>query len=388
MVEDGKPQALRRARGYAPYPIFLPFKAKQILACGAEDKNTFCLTKDEHAFLSQHIGDMENEETLGHFENTIELYKKLFRVEPEIIAYDMHPDYLATKYALEAGANLKLVPVQHHHAHIASCLVENGVKDRVIGVTFDGTGYGSDGSIWGGEFFTADYRDFRRVGHLEYVPLPGGEAAIRKPYRMTLGYLYTLLGEDFFLEGLPLGKLDSAEIEIIRQQLKRKINSPLTSSAGRLFDAVSALAGVRGEIDYEAQAAIELEMLAPDEIDKSDSYPFSIVEEGGIRVVKLKELLAGVVQDVRNQIPAAVISLKFHHAMAEIITAMCQLIAKDTDIRQVALSGGVFQNRLLLKLAISALKREGFRVLTHHLVPCNDGGISLGQAIVANFAKI
>jgi hydrogenase maturation protein HypF len=390
MVEDGQPMAVRRARGYAPYPVFLPFKAKQILACGAEDKNTFCLTRDEHAFLSQHIGDMENEETLEHFENTIQLYKKLFRVEPEIIAYDMHPEYLATKYALEAGASssLKLVPVQHHHAHIAGCLAENGVKDRVIGVAFDGTGYGTDGTLWGGEFLLADWKDFRRVGHFEYVPLPGGAAAIKKPYRLALSYLYTLLGEDFSLEGLPLGDIKAAEIEIIKQQLKRKINSPLTSSAGRLFDAVSALAGVRGEIDYEAQAAIELEMLAPDKIDKAGSYPLSIEVEGGMRVVKLKELLAGVVEDVRNKVPTPEISLKFHYTMAEIVAEMCKLIAKDSGIKRVGLSGGVFQNRLLLELATAALRREGFEVLTHRLVPANDGGISLGQAVVANFADI
>jgi hydrogenase maturation protein HypF len=388
MVEGGQPVALRRARGYAPYPIFLPFKSKQILACGAEDKNTFCLTRDEHAFLSQHIGDMENEETLEHFENTIELYKKLFRVDPEIIAYDLHPDYLATRYALEAGASasLKLVPVQHHHAHIAGCLAENGVKDRVIGVAFDGTGYGGDGTIWGGEFLLADCKDFKRVGHFEYMPLPGGTAAIKKPYRLALSYLYTLLGEDFSLEGLPLAGLEAAEIEIIRQQLKRKINSPLASSAGRLFDAVSALAGVRGEIDYEAQAAIELEMLAADEVDGTESYPFSIGEEGGMRVVKLKELLAAVVADIRDKVPTPLISLKFHNTMAEIVAKMCKMIAEESKINRVALSGGVFQNRLLLKLATASLKREGFKVLSHRLVPANDGGISLGQAVVANFA--
>ena len=384
MVE-GTPQAVRRARGYAPYPIFLPFKSKQILACGAELKNTFCLTKDEHAFLSQHIGDMENEETLEHFENTIELYKKLFRLEPQVIACDNHPDYLATRYALRLGAELGLspVPVQHHHAHIVSCLIDNKVEGPVIGVAFDGTGYGSDGNIWGGEFLLADWRSFKRVGHLEYVPMPGGEAAIRKPYRMALGYLYSLLGEDFSLEGLPL-KL--TELEIIKQQIKRGINSPLTSSAGRLFDAVSALAGVRQEIDYEAQAAIELEMLAPDEVE-SESYPFAIAEEQGVRVVRLGELLSAIVRDVRNQTPVPVISLKFHHTMAKIIAAMCKLIARDTGIKQVALSGGVFQNRLLLKLATAALQRAGFDVLTHHLVPCNDGGVSLGQAVVANFAR-
>jgi hydrogenase maturation protein HypF len=390
MVEDGEARALRRARGYAPYPVFLPFKARQILACGAGDKNTFCLTKDGHAFLSQHIGDMENEETLEHFENTIKLYKKLFRIEPEIIAYDLHPDYLSTKYALEAGAKegLKLVAVQHHHAHIASCLAENGVKDRVIGVALDGTGYGTDGTIWGGEFLLADCKDFQRVGHLEYVPLPGGAAAIKKPRRLALSYLYTLLGDDFDLTGLPLAGLETAETEIIRQQLKRKINSPLASSAGRLFDAVAALAGVRGEIDYEAQAAIELEMLAPDKIDKAGAYPFSIEVEGGMRVVKLRELLLGVVGDVRDKVPVPEISLKFHNTVAEIVAGMCKLIARESSIKKVALSGGVFQNRLLSRLAVAALKREGFDVLTHRLVPANDGGISLGQAVVANFTDI
>jgi hydrogenase maturation protein HypF len=339
--------------------------------------------------LSQHIGDMENEETLEHFENTINLYKKLFRIEPEIIAYDMHPDYLATKYAIETGASasVKMVAVQHHHAHIAGCLAENGVKERVIGVAFDGTGYGADGTIWGGEFLLADCKDFKRAGHFEYIPLPGGAAAIKKPYRLALSYLYTLLGEDFSLDGLPLAGLDPAEIEIIKKQLKRKINSPLASSAGRLFDAVSALAGVRGEIDYEAQAAIELEMRAYGKIDKAGAYPCSIENEGGMGVVKLKELLMAVVEDVRNRVPVPEISLKFHHTVAEIIVAMCQLIAKESKIKRVGLSGGVFQNRLLLKLATSALEREGFEVLTHRLVPANDGGISLGQAVVANFAK-
>ncbi len=391
MVE-GSPRAIRRARGYAPYPIFLPFKSKQILACGAELKNTCCLTKDAHAFLSQHIGDMENEETLEHFENTIELYKKLFRIEPEIMAYDMHPEYLSTKYALQAGSEqgLSLIPVQHHHAHIVSCLVENEVEGPVIGVAFDGTGYGTDGTIWGGEFLMADWRSFRRVGHLEYVPLPGGKAAIKRPYRMALSYLHTLLEEDFSLAGLPFSKLNPVELEIIRQQLRQGINCPLTSSAGRLFDAVSALVGVREEIDYEAQAAIELEMLAPDKLGEFEwkSYPFSIVEHQGMRVVKLGELFFTVIKDVKNQVPVPIISLKFHNTMAQMITEMCKLISGETGITRVVLSGGVFQNRLLLKLATTALLREHFSVLTHHLVPCNDGGISLGQAVIAHFASI
>jgi len=390
MVE-GEPQTLRRARGYAPYPIFLPFSSKQILACGAEDKNTFCLTKGGHAFLSQHIGDMENEETLEHFENTIELYRRLFRVKPGIIACDMHPEYLATKYARQAGEEqgLELVPVQHHHAHIVSCLVENKVEGPVIGVAFDGTGYGTDGTIWGGEFLLADWHNFRRVGHLEQVPLPGGAIAIKKPYRMALSYLYTLLGESYSLEGLPVSKIDLKELDIIRQQIKQGINSPLTSSAGRLFDAVSALVGVRREVDYEAQAAIELEMLAPDEVSnyEGECYPFFIVEQQGVRVVKLAGLFKALVQDVRGRVPVDIISMKFHNTVAQIITEMCKLIACEAGLKEVALSGGVFQNRLLLRLTTAALRNEGFGVLTHRLVPCNDGGVSLGQAVVANFVS-
>ncbi len=391
MVEGGVPQAIRRARGYAPYPLFLPCKAKQILACGAEDKNTFCLTKGNHAFLSQHIGDMENEETLEHFASTIELYKKLFRVQPEIIAYDMHPEYLSTKYALDIGSapGLKLVPVQHHHAHIVSCMAEHEIEGQVIGVAFDGTGYGTDGTIWGGEFLLADGKGFKRVGHLEYVPLPGGAAAIKKPYRMALSYLYTLLDKDFSLEGLPVSKVNPAELDIIKQQLGRKINCPLTSSAGRLFDAVAVLAGVRGEIDYEAQAAIELEMLASYEAGESvpEPYPFSIDDENGVGVVRLGGLIQAVAQDVKNEVSVDIISLRFHNTVAQIIAKMCQLIAKETGINKVALSGGVFQNRLLLKLTTGALQKKGFSLLTHRLVPCNDGGISLGQAVVANFAE-
>jgi len=388
MVEE-VPQAIRRARGYAPYPIPLPFQSRQVLACGAELNNTFCITKDEHALFSQHIGDMENEETLEHFEKTIELYKKLFRISPEAIAYDMHPEYLSTKYALKEGIaqGLSLIPVQHHHAHIVSCLADNGVDGPVIGVAFDGTGYGTDGTIWGGEFLIADGGTFQRAGHLEYVPLLGGEAAIKKPYRMALSYLYTLLGKDFSVEGLPISKHHSAELDLLKQQLGRRINCPSTSSAGRLFDAVSALAGVREEIDYEAQAAIEMEMLAPEEGNEFEgkTYPFSICEDQGIKVIKLGELLSAIVKDVNNQTPASIISLKFHNTVAEIILETCQLIAKETGITEVALSGGVFQNRLLLRLATATLQREGFSVLTHHLVPCNDGGISLGQAVIANF---
>ena len=386
IVELDKRQLVRRARGYAPYPIHLPFQAKQLLACGAELKNTFCLTRDNYAFVSQHIGDMENLETMEHFETTIELYKKLFRIQPGIVAYDMHPEYLSTKYAkslAEVRGDLTLIPVQHHHAHIVSCMVENGVEEPVIGVSFDGTGYGSDGCIWGGEFLIADYRGFSRQGHLEYVPMPGGTVAIERPYRMAISYLISLFGEDALTPDLPfLSEVSSEEIALIAQQVERGINSPLTSSCGRLFDAVSALIGIRGRIDYEAQAVIELEMVA----DESDCgrYPFSIEEQDGVNIVRLKELFSGLIRDLGNGTPKSLMSSKFHSTVAEMVVQMCRRLARESSIYRVALSGGVFQNRLLLRLTVAALEGAGFEVLTHEKVPTNDGGISLGQAVIAN----
>ncbi len=392
MMEDGATQIIRQARGYAPYPIHLTFDAHQVIGCGAEEKNTFCLTRDSYAFLSQHIGDMENLETLEHFKNTVSLYKKLFRIEPKIIAHDLHPEYLATKYAQELAAeqnDVKLVPVQHHHAHTVSCMVDNGVKSSVIGVAFDGTGYGGDGHIWGGEFLIADYQGYQRMGHLEYLPLPGGAIAIKKPYRTAIGYLTTLLGDDALKQDLAfLQQVDTTEIEIIKKQISHKLNSPLTSSMGRLFDAVSALIGVRGEIDYEGQAAVELEMIAYEGVGEvgGKSYPHSIIEHNGVNTIQLKELFLAITHDLQQGASKATISAKFHNSVAKIVSEACQLIAKMTGIKQVTLSGGVFQNRLLLRLVIPLLEKASFTVLTHKQVPANDGGISLGQAVIANFA--
>jgi len=412
MVEKGTSQLIRRARSYAPYPIRLPCETRQVLSCGAEDKNTFCLTKDNYAFVSQHIGDMENMETLEHFDSTISLYKRLFHIEPEIVAYDLHPDYLATKYAQELGeSGVKLIPVQHHHAHIASCMADNGLDFPVIGVAFDGTGMGADGNIWGGEFLVADYRNFRRAGHLEYLPLPGGDAAVKRPRRTAIGYILTLLGEDALnaviatLNGVKgkqsqlasIEQVTEVEVEVIKRQIERKINSPLTSSMGRLFDAISALLGIRGEIDYEGQAAVELEMAAHSYViarrvseeaisDVRESYPFHIVEDEGIKIVRLKDLLSAVIEDLHQGISKGRISGKFHNTVARMINEMCRLMAVETSITQVALSGGVFQNRLLLRKTVSLLESDGFQVFTNRQVPCNDGGISLGQAIIANFA--
>jgi hydrogenase maturation protein HypF len=408
MVERGTGRLVRRARSYAPYPVRLLFEARQVLGCGAEEKNTFCLTKDNYAFLSQHIGDMENMETLEHFDNTISLYKRLFHIEPEIIAHDLHPDYLATKYARELGeSGMKLVPVQHHHAHIASCMADNGLDSPVIGVAFDGTGMGADGNIWGGEFFVANYRNCKRAGHLEYLPLPGGAAAIRRPYRTAIGYIITLLGENALNAVIAseakqsrlssIGQVTEVEIQIIKRQIERKINSPISSSMGRLFDAISALLGIRGEIDYEGQAAVELEMAAFSSViarsvsdeaicHTQESYPYHIVEDEGIRVVRLGDLFSTVIEDLHQDISKGRISVKFHNTVARMINEMCRLTAAETGITQVALSGGVFQNRLLLRKTVGLLENSGFKVFTHRQVPCNDGGISLGQAVIANFA--
>jgi len=392
MVADGENRLLRRARGYAPYPVHLTFDAKPILACGAEMKGSFCLIRDHYAFVSQHIGDMENAETLEHFQNTVEIYERLFRIEPRIIAYDMHPDYLSTRYAQElAGTNsaLKLCPIQHHHAHVASCMAENGVDDPVIGVALDGTGYGTDGNIWGGEFLLADYQKFERLAHLEYVPLPGGDVATKKPLRIAAAYLYHLIGEKALADSDLLARIDAEELDLIKQQIDRKLNAPLTSSCGRLFDAIASLIGIRDNIDYEAQAAIEMEMAATDFVPgDSMNYPFDVEEQAGVKIIRLGRLFDAILLDVKNHASKAEIACRFHNSLARMIVLMCQKLSNKTGVKTVALSGGVFQNRLLFHLVLSILKEKDFRVLTHKQVPTNDGGIALDQAVIANFAQL
>ena len=391
-VFEGKEAIIRRSRGYAPFPVRLNFETKPVLACGAELKNTFCIARDNYAFLSQHIGDMENLETLSSFESGIEHFKKLFRVSPEVIAYDLHPEYLATKYALELRRNgteqlpseTQFVPVQHHHAHIASCLAENGVPEPVIGVAFDGTGYGEDGQIWGGEFLVCDFRHFERRAHLKYVVLPGGEAAIRKPYRMAISYLHRL--PSALTSGLTLfDRVDPVELEIVRRQIEKGINSPLTSSCGRLFDAVSSLLGICDVITYEGEAAIRLEMLADESID--DGYHWPLPRGKLPIVINPEPILCDIIDDLKAGVPLAVISAKFHNAVAEMVSGVCCLIRERDGLSKVALSGGVFQNLYLLKRTLGHLRKRGFKPYIHHQVPCNDGGIALGQAVIAN-AKV
>jgi hydrogenase maturation protein HypF len=327
---------------------------------------------------------MENYETFASYQSSIQHFQRLFRVEPQAVAYDMHPNYLATRYALELAEErgLRKVPVQHHHAHVASCMAENGVTDPVIGVAFDGTGYGTDGRIWGGEFLLADFRRFRRLAHFRYVALPGGETAIKRPYRMAVSHLLSALGEEALDLPLPLwSMLEPGELALVRRLMTAGVNSPLTSSCGRLFDAISALVGVRGVVNYEGQAAIELEMLAAEGVD--DTYDWRLLRRSPM-IIDPAPLLRGVVADLLAGVEVNVISARFHNTIAAIVADVCRAARRKTGVGRAALSGGCFQNVYLLGRTMDALERDGFEVLIHHLVPANDGGIALGQAVVAN----
>ena len=390
----GRPMLVRRSRGFAPEPLVVRTGFRRpLLACGAELKNTFCLAKEHHAFVSQHIGDLENTATLLSFTEGIEHFRRLFDITPEVVAYDLHPEYLSTKYALDLEG-VDLVGVQHHHAHIASCLADNGMDGadgaggaggtdgRVIGVAFDGTGYGTDGTIWGGEFLVADCADFQRAGHLAPVPMPGGAAAIRQPWRMAAAYLEAAAPQlpDGGHDALGVWQRNAGSWTAIVSMARRGVNSPLTSSAGRLFDAIAALLGVRDAVNYEGQAAIELEQLA--DPNERGAYHAAIEATVPFRV-RSTDLVRAAVADLTAGVSTPVISARFHNGMAALVEAGCLLIRDRHGLDTVALSGGVFQNLVLLERVVSILEAHGFRVLTHSRVPCNDGGISLGQAVVA-----
>ncbi len=377
---------IRRSRGYAPFPVQLPFKVPPILAVGGELKATFCLAKDEFAFMSQHIGDMENLETLCAFEKSVEQMRKLFRIEPEIVAFDKHPNYLSARWAKENLERIfqpetKLVAVQHHHAHIASVMAENGFDgaERVIGFAFDGTGYGDDGAIWGGEVLLADYAGFQRAAHLKYFPLAGGDASVKKPYRVALAHLWQA-GIDWN-ENLPCVAIcPETERRILLKQFENNFNTVPTSSFGRLFDAVASLAGVRQMITYEAQAAIEFEALLDENI--SDAYEFDL-SEGETIEFDASKLIQAVTEDVLAQISVAKISAKFNNAVADLILRLALIFREREKLNRVALSGGCFQNVTLLKASLRRLRENSFEVFTHRKVPPNDGGLALGQAVIA-----
>jgi hydrogenase maturation protein HypF len=383
-VFENKELPIRRSRGYAPYPVKLPFNVPTILAAGAELKNTFCVTRDGYAFLSQHIGDLENFETLRSFEDGVAHFERLFRINPEIIAYDLHPNYLATRYALERAErdSLKAIGVQHHHAHIAACLVENNWNgDRpVIGVAFDGTGYGTDGAIWGGEFLIADYRGFERTAHLAYMPLPGGDAATRHPYRIALSYLQRA-GMEWDDDLAPVKAANSIERAAIHKQIESGLNTFPTSSVGRLFDAVASICDVRQAVNYEGQAAIEFEALA----DESEEGIYAFEIESGC--VKIDGVIRAVVADVLSGVPTPLISTRFHNGLAQLVLEMCERIKRERGLNEVALSGGVWQNVTLLQKTLDRLRSADFTIYTQHLVPPNDGGLALGQAVIAAYVS-
>ncbi|MFI0467756.1 carbamoyltransferase HypF [Saccharopolyspora sp. 5N102] len=375
-VVGGRTMPVRRSRGYVPEPVTLPWPFPQpVLACGAELKNTFGVAKGEHVFVSHHIGDLENYETLRSFTAGIEHFRRLFDVEPRVVAHDLHPEYLSTKYAAEVDG-AELVGVQHHHAHIASCLADNGESGPVLGVAFDGTGYGGDGSIWGGEFLVADLTGFRRQGHLEPVPLPGGTTAIKQPWRTAVAYLAECGNLSPDLDVLQRNA-NWAEVAALSRWDR---HAPPASSAGRLFDAVAAILGVRDLINYEGQAAIELEQLA--DATEAGEYPVSI-SGGPVLRVRGADLVRSVVADLRAATPLPVIAARFHNGLSAAVVDVCGRMRDSTGIGTVALSGGVFQNVLLLQRVTMLLDRNGFRTLLHSQVPPNDGGISLGQAAVA-----
>jgi len=371
----GRPMPVRRSRGYVPEPVTVTREfPRPVLACGAELKNTFCLAQGRRVFVSHHVGDLENAETLRSFTEGIEHFGRLFGIEPQLVAHDLHPEYLSTKYALDL--DLPRLGVQHHHAHIASCLADNGADGPVIGVAFDGTGYGTDGTIWGGEFLVASLAGFERGGHLAPVPMPGGAAAIRQPWRMAAAYT---------------GRNDPEDLDVARRHrdhwpavvamAAKGINSPLTSSAGRLFDAAAAILGVRDAINYEGQAAVELEQLADPAED--GAYPAGLETGAGPFRARGADLLHGAIDDLTSGVPAPLVAARFHNGVAALIEAGCLRLRDRHGLDMVALSGGVFQNLLLLRATVARLEARGFRVLLHSRVPCNDGGISLGQAVVA-----
>jgi hydrogenase maturation protein HypF len=373
--QPGGESVLRRSRGYVPEPVPLRWAVpRPVLACGAELKNTFCLAKEHRAFVSHHIGDLENYETLRSFVEGIEHFCRLFDIRPELVAHDLHPEYLSTKHAKEL-AGVELVGVQHHHAHIASCLADNGAPGPVIGVAFDGLGYGTDGTMWGGEFLLADLATFERIGYLAPVPMPGGTAAIKQPWRMAAAYLDQAFDEP---PGLDVVRRNEGRWHDVLAIGRGGVNSPLTSSAGRLFDAVAALLGLRDTINYEGQAAIELEQHA-DPAERG-AYPASISRG----VVAGADLVRAAAEDLLAGTEPALIAARFHNGLVDAIARNCVALREATGVATMALSGGVFQNLLLLTRTGQRLRDAGFRVLTHSRVPTNDGGISLGQVAVAS----
>ncbi|MBN2348757.1 MAG: carbamoyltransferase HypF [Bacteroidales bacterium] len=374
-IINNKEQVFRRSRGYVPEVFELQINADSILATGAELVNCFCLGKGNTAILSQHIGDLKNYETYEFYLESIERFKKLFRIKPTLIAADSHPDYLSVRYARELS--LPIVFVQHHYAHIVSCMVENQLNTPVIGVSFDGTGYGDDGNIWGSEFLICDLKEYKRVAHFEYIPLPGGDKATEEPWRTAVSYLYKIFGKELTYSDLPfLKKIDSNTVSLVIQSIEKNINCPLSCSAGRLFDAVAALLNICPVSDFHAQAPMLLESV----LQKNVTDFYRIHQDDTLSFLPV---IQHILDDMKNLVPVSVISAKFHNTVAEAIKKTVLSIRETSGLNQIALSGGTFQNKYLTECVVQKLENLNFKVYTQHLVPCNDGGIALGQLAVA-----
>ncbi len=375
-IMAGKERVFRRSRGYVPTPVRTALNMEGIVAFGAELTNCFCVGKGHKAFLSQHIGDLQGIETTQFYENTIEQFIKLFRIKPAMIAIDMHPDYISTKTGL-SYSNLPIVSVQHHHAHIASCMVEHRLDERVIGIALDGTGYGTDGNTWGSEFMVCDLNEFERVSHFEYLPMPGGDLAAEQPWRMAIASLYQVFGADLLNLEIPFIKqMDTDKASLIIQMMAKNINCPLTSGAGRLFDAVAALLGLVHEATFQAEGPMRLESLVkPESIDQ---YSFTIDN-----TIQFQSTILGIVEDITNGIQPDTIATKFHNTIISVIFSCANTIRMNTGINKAVLSGGVFQNKYLLEGATNLLEKNNFEVFSQASVPTNDGGIALGQLAVA-----
>jgi hydrogenase maturation protein HypF len=378
-VMANRPLLLRRSRGFVPRAIALSGENLPVLAVGAELKNTVCLTRGDRAFLSQHVGDLKNIEVYDSFKQTIKHLQTILEVRPERVAHDLHPDYYSTRYALEESG-LPTVAVQHHHAHMASCLAEHGVEGPAIGVIFDGIGYGTDGHLWGGEFLVGDLRSCERVGHFRYQPMPGGDLATREPWRMALSYLQAAYAE-LPVDSPAFNNITPADLGLVAQAVSRGINAPMSSSCGRLFDAVAAMLGLRQRASYEGQAALELEMSADPHANQL--LPYELLNEGGQIIFDPLLMVRDIFEQQKQGADPATLAGRFHASLAAMTLDVCEELRSRTALQRIVLSGGVFQNCLLTEMTLARLEDSGFEVLMHSLVPPNDGGLALGQAIVA-----
>ncbi|MEA2398870.1 MAG: hydrogenase maturation protein HypF, partial [Thermoleophilaceae bacterium] len=377
----GKPLVLRRSRGYVPDSIDLPEPAgRPILACGAELKSTFCLAKGRRAWVGHHVGDLKNYETLSSFSDGIDHFQRLFAVTPELVVHDMHPDYLSTRYALEREG-VEHLGVQHHHAHLAACLAEHGEQGPAVGAIFDGTGYGTDGTVWGGELLVGGLAGFERAGFLWPVRMPGGETAIRQPWRMAAAWLVASLGDDPPLPRALAGVVGDGDWRKVCELASKGLASPVTTSAGRLFDAVAALCGVRARVNYEGQAAVELEGACRAPADRT--YPMPLHEDPVM--LDARPTIRAIVADVEAGAAPDLVSARFHATLADATVRACALLCQRASVETVVLSGGVFQNRTLLEGTRAAIGQRGLRTLVPERLPPNDGGISYGQAAIAAF---